>query len=116
MDGTKNTSNPTVEVLARALRTAPIPARELTKKKMLLELVPELRKQLGRGHTVDSLSAVLTAKGLPVSGRALRALLTSASATHSAAANPAPEAPHFLRSAGPIPARRHGRLCACHFD
>lgn len=88
MDDTKDTNRATVEVLARALRAAPVPARELTKKEKLEALVPELKKQLARGHTFDSLANVLTTKGLPVSGRALRALLMPA--TPLAAANPAP--------------------------
>lgn len=68
----------TVEMLKNALRAAPLPTRPPTKKDKLTELMPELKKQLTRGHTADSLAAALTAGGLQVSARALRVLLQPA--------------------------------------
>ena len=58
-----------------AIKSAPLPPRKLTKTEALAELVPELQKQLQRGHTVASLALALGANGLLVGERKLAQLL-----------------------------------------
>ena len=61
--------------IAQALLNAPPPPRNLTRKEALHELVDQLREARTRGHTIDSLADVLTAKGLPISARSIAEVL-----------------------------------------
>ena len=56
-----------VKRLETALRSAPLPDLKMTRNDALQALAPELRRQLERGHTVDSLADLLGAAGLPSS-------------------------------------------------
>lgn len=67
-----------VKDLAAALASAPTPARRLTKKETLATLVPELKKAVEKGHTKESIAAVLVTRGLIVSARAIARALAQA--------------------------------------
>ena len=64
-----------VDQLKNSLVNAPIPARKLTQKETVIELLPTLKELLERGHDVASIAAVLAANGLLISARALSLLM-----------------------------------------
>jgi len=64
-------SREAVKDIAAALVSAPAPAKRLTKKETLAALVPELKKAVEKGHTNETIAAVLAARGLIVSARAI---------------------------------------------
>lgn len=72
-----------VQCLADTLQSAPPPPRKLTQREALVQLIPALKSSLKRGHTVDSLAAVLQAQGVEVSARTLRQLLNTAGEARS---------------------------------
>lgn len=60
-----------IEKLKTELGDAPVPARKLTVKETVMALVPSLRDAQARGHTIESLVAVLAGQGLTISARSL---------------------------------------------
>ena len=60
-----------IDEIAEALLNAPPPTRQMTRKEALHELVDQLREARSRGHTLDSLSNVLAARGLQISARCI---------------------------------------------
>lgn len=61
--------------LENALKNAPPPPKKLTQNETLVELAPSMREALSRGHTIESLVAVLAVEGLLISARGLAKLL-----------------------------------------
>lgn len=64
-----------LKIIQSALKRAPLPPKKLNKSGALYELVPELKRQRVRGHTVASLAAVLDAGGLRISEKKIAQLL-----------------------------------------
>lgn len=62
---------PMVEGLKNALLNAPSPARKLTKKEALECMSNDLAEAVRRGHTRESIAAILLANGLQVSARTI---------------------------------------------
>lgn len=77
-----------VKRLELVLKSAPIPDRKMTKNEALQALTPELRKQLERGHTPDSIATVLSDAGMLVSGRTIGKMLHTMKAQKAPAVMP----------------------------
>lgn len=67
-----------IKDIAAALVSAAAPARKLTRKETLATLAPELKKAVEKGHTKESIAAVLATRGLIVSARAIARALAQA--------------------------------------
>lgn len=67
--------NYTLESLSIAIKSAPPPPREVTKKEALIELKKDLLAASKNGHTPASLVEVLRCAGLKVSQRAVANLV-----------------------------------------
>lgn len=73
-----------VDGIRSALKSAPVPARQLTLNEALTALLPELRDAFAKGHTATSLVDVFRVQGLHVSVRAIAQALRSKAAPPSA--------------------------------
>ena len=77
-----------LENITERIQSAAVPEQPLTKAQAISRLAPTLAQMRKRGHTLNSIAAILTAEGLPVSARLLSQHLKSSS-TGRATARPA---------------------------
>ena len=77
-----------LENISAHIQKAAVPDKPLTKAQAIHRLAPTLAQMRKRGHTLNSIAAILTAEGLPVSARLLSQQLKRSS-TGRATARPA---------------------------
>ncbi len=71
--------------LRNALLDAPVPARKLTQKEAVVELLPTLKELQGRGHTINSLVDLMALNGVTINARVLTSLMRGAPGKSSVA-------------------------------
>lgn len=60
-----------LESIAERIQSAAVPEQALTRAQAISRLAPTLAQMRKHGHTLNSIAAILTAEGLPVSVRLL---------------------------------------------